>query len=164
MTVARAVLPGKLLHITQRTIRGPNGAGQYLLQPTTEKVGELCKYLFIHACLKYSMKPLAACVMSTHCHWLVVDTKGRHPEFTRYLHGNLARAINVVRGRVGNLWENRSPGVTEIPDGDSVKAVHEVCYVALNPVAAYLVRALQKERGLFVCAGSRRSIPYGQLL
>ena len=77
----------------------------------------------------------AVCVMSNHVHLLVQDTDGELAEWASYFLGNLARAVNSIRGRSGAFFARR---YSAEPVLDDAALLGRLVYVVTNPVQARL--------------------------
>ena len=84
--------------------------------------------------------------MSNHHHTLIYDQHGTVASFCEYLHGQVARAMNCLRGRWENFWAEEEPGrltLEEVPD-----VLSKLAYAATNPVKAQLVERAEQWHGL----------------
>lgn len=73
--------------------------------------------------------------MSNHLHVALEDTQGELAAWASYFFGNLARAINAIRGRTGPVFSRR---YSAEPILDSSALLDRLVYVVTNPVAAGL--------------------------
>jgi putative transposase len=80
----------------------------------------------------------AACWMGNHHHTDVADPEGRVPEFKEYLHSQVARGINALRGREENLW--RRGGSHDTRKASDDESLRSNVYTLTNPVKAGLVK------------------------
>ncbi len=78
---------------------------------------------------------LGVCVMSNHIHLLVQDTQGDLAGWASYFFGNLARAVNRIRGRSGAVFSRRYSAEPVLDDG---ALLDRLVYVVTNPVQARL--------------------------
>lgn len=90
-----------------------------------------------------------AVVMSNHLHLFVRDAGGALPGFACYYLGNLARAVNRLRGRSGPVFHRRYD-VTRVLDPRA--AVRYLAYLVANPVRAGLVKRHGQWPGLLLYA------------
>jgi REP element-mobilizing transposase RayT len=100
----------------------------------------------------------AVCVMSNHLHLLVCDESAELADWASYFLGNLARAVNRIRGRRGTFFERRYSAEPVL----DVEALHDrLIYVVTNPVKAGLCRRARDWPGVVLFAGERvsESIP-----
>ncbi len=100
------------------------------------------------------LRILAVCVLSNHLHLVVHDRKGQLAAWASYFLGNLARAVNRLRGRSGVFFERRYAAE---PILDDEALVDRLVYTVTNPVAAGLCRRSDQWPGIVLFArGSRR--------
>jgi len=132
MTMPRQVLPGEVVHVARRTLER-----RYFLRPS-KKLRKLFGYLLAVGIQRFGLQPVATCQMSNHYHGVLVDVEGRRPEFYHWFHTHLAKAVNIVRGRSGSVWE-ASKKTSDMKVLDAEAVVAESAYVLCNPVAAGLV-------------------------
>ena len=100
----------------------------------------------------------AVCVMSNHLHLLLCDEASELADWASYFLGNLARAVNRLRGRTGSFFERRYSAEPIL----DVEALHDrLVYVVTNPVKAELCGRVRNWPGvvLFAQGGSSESIP-----
>ena len=134
MTMPRQVLPGTSYLLTRRTIQR-----QFLLSPS-KVVNQIVLYCLGLAAQRYDVLLHAFCAMSNHLHPVATDTAGRVPEFERWFHEFVAKAINASLGRWGALWEPGSYNAVTLETAEDVLAA--MTYAATNPVkAARVTRA-----------------------
>ena len=131
MSKPRQVLAGKTRLLTRRVIER-----RYFMVPT-KAVNQLIEYLLALGCKRYGIKLIAVYVASNHYHILIVDVEGRYPAFLQWFNNVFARALNVYRGRHGQVWDEKPPSVPELLDEQAV--LDKACYVLGNPVKDGLV-------------------------
>lgn len=90
-------------------------------------------------------------VMSNHIHLVLQDTKGELAAWASYFFGNLARAINAIRGRSGPVFSRRY-SAEPILDCDAL--LDRLVYLVTNPVAAGLCEQSQNWPGVLLWAES----------
>jgi REP-associated tyrosine transposase len=128
VTMPRQVLPDTTYLLTRRTVQR-----ELLLSPSG-LVNQIILYCLGVAAKRYDVRLHAFCAMSNHPHTVATDTAGRVPEFQRWFHEFVAKAVNVSLGRWGALWEPGSySAVTCVTAEDTLRAM---TYTATNPVAA----------------------------
>jgi len=132
MSRARQVLPGKIVMVTRRCHER-----RFFLHGCP-LMNQVIEYLVAVGCQRYDIVLLAIVVMSNHYHLVAEDVLGRHPELTCWLHSQLAKAGNCVRGRSDSMWECGEPNVVELADFETV--LDKCAYVLANPVRAGLVK------------------------
>jgi hypothetical protein len=76
-------------------------------------------------------------MMTNHYHAAVYDKHGNEVEFRRYLHGELAKCQNALRGRWENLWSSEEPCTIETMEAADL--LDKLVYIATNPVKDRLV-------------------------
>jgi hypothetical protein len=90
--------------------------------------------------------------MSNHLHLLVCDESAELADWACYFLGNLARAVNRIRGRWGTFFQRRYSAEPVL----DVEALHErLVYVATNPVKAGLCRHHRNWPGVLLFAETR---------
>lgn len=132
MTKPRMIEPGKTYFVTRRCV-----GREHVLHPDPE-VTAAWRYLMAVACAKFEVQLVAFVVMSNHVHYVVHDPGRSLPNFTAWLHAEVAKAVNDVRGRRGIMWDGDPPNQPVLLDGAAV--VQKVAYALANPVAAGLVK------------------------
>ena len=101
-----------MLEITCRTI-----GGQFLLRPSDD-LTERFYGLLGRALALYPVELHAFAVLSNHWHCLITPADpAAARDFMRYMHGNLARAINDILGREGPVWHRAK--IIPVADGDA---------------------------------------------
>jgi hypothetical protein len=116
----------------------------FLLRPDDE-VNNAYLYCLIEAAQKFDIVLLLSQMMSNHQHTPFYDPKGLANEFTHRFHTNLAKCMNVYRGRWENFWSSDEPSLVELVDIDIV--VEKLIYTATNPVKDGLVEKLHQWPG-----------------
>jgi REP element-mobilizing transposase RayT len=95
----------------------------------------------------------AVCVMSNHLHLLVCDESAELSDWAGFFLGNLARAVNRIRGRRGSFFERRYSAEPVL----DVEALHDrLLYVVTNPVKADLCRRAKDWPGVVLFAASQK--------
>ncbi len=146
MSRPRPVIPGATVFVTRRCLER-----RFFLRPDTG-VTELVSYLFAVACEQYGVEPIAVCAMSNHYHAILHDRYGRLPEFLRWFHAMVAKAVNARRGRWDRFWDGRQTHVCLF--GEPADVVAKAAYVLANPTAAGLVREGKQWPGLRSAPGA----------
>ncbi len=88
-------------------------------------------------------------VMSNHIHLLVRDTQAELAAWAGYLFGNIAKAVNGIRGRENTFFGRR---YSDEPVLDGPALFDRLVYVATNPVKAGLCEQSQQWPGLLLWA------------
>jgi len=83
------------------------------------------------------MRVLAFLAHSNHHHTIVVDRRGRMPEFLEAFHKLLAKHQNALRRRWENFWASEATSVVELLGPDDILA--KIKYVLTNPVKDGLI-------------------------
>jgi REP element-mobilizing transposase RayT len=101
---------------------------------------------------------VAACVMSNHLHLVVRDQSGQLASWASYFFGNLARAVNRIRGRSGACFDRR---YSAEPILDDEALIGCLVYTVTNPVKAGLCNRADEWPGvvLFAPGPRRKEIP-----
>ncbi len=81
------------------------------------------------------VRVFAICVMSNHLHVLVEDVAGDLAAWSAYVLGNLARSVNRIRGREGQVFARR---YSAEPVLDTEALLDRFAYIVCNPVQAGL--------------------------
>ena len=103
------------------------------------------------------LRILAVSVLSNHLHLVVCDETGELAAWASYFFGNLARAVNHIRGRSGSCFERR---YSAEPILDDESLLDRLIYVVANPVSAGLCRRARRWPGvvLYAADGSPQEI------
>jgi REP element-mobilizing transposase RayT len=109
--------------------------GRFLLRPESPINEAILEWLTRAQQAYPGVQIFGLCVMSNHIHLLVRDSQGELAAWASYLLGNLARSINVIRGRRGVVFERR---YSAEPVLDDVALLDRLVYVVTNPVNAGL--------------------------
>ncbi len=132
MTKPRPIEPGKTYFVTRRCV-----GREYFLHKSPV-IKEAWKFLMAVACERFGVKLVAFVVMSNHVHYVVHDPGRSLPDFTAWLHAEMAKVVNDIRDRRGIVWDGDPPNQPVLLDGEAV--VRKVAYTLANPVAAGLVK------------------------
>ena len=127
--MARVVAPGCWHHVTQRGNRQ-----QTVFFGDTDRM--LYLQLLAQHCRKASVGIAGYCLMGNHVHLIVIPlTEIGLATALGQTHGDYARWLNIRRGEVGHVWQNRfySCALDERHRWEALR------YVELNPVRAGLV-------------------------
>ena len=137
-----------IFHITNRTDQA-----MFLLRPDDE-FNEAAHYWLRRAILMYEPEVYAALLMSNHIHIMARFPLMNMHLFMKYFQGNLARDVNVLRGRYeASVFPRR---YNAEPIFDRASFLRMLTYVLCNPVAANLVQRPEHWPGLTTyrqCAG-----------
>jgi len=131
MSLPRRIVPGQVYLVTRRCTQR-----QFLLRPDSE-TNNAFLYCLALAANRTQMHVVAFLAHSNHHHTIVVDTRGRMPEFLEGFHKLLAKHQNVLRGRWENFWASEATSVVELPDPQDILA--KMTYTLTNPVKDHIV-------------------------
>lgn len=127
--IARVVLPGVPLHITQRGIRRLNVFGNDADRRSYIK-------LLNESCRRHHLRVCAYCLMTNHVHFVAIPERrdSLWKTFHR-CHGVYAKQFNMRYAFTGHLWQAR-PFSCALDEGHLWAAIR---YVERNPVRAHMV-------------------------
>ena len=125
------MIPGSTYLVSRRCTQR-----QFLLKPSA-LVNLVFKFVLAVAAARYGVLIHAACVMSNHYHLVLTDSRASLPDFTRFLDGVLAKALNALHGRWEHFWAPSTYSAVLLLTPEDV--VEKVAYLLVNPVAAALV-------------------------
>lgn len=132
MSHARMILPGRTYLITRRC-----SERRFLMRPD-EETSNAYVYCLAVSAARYQIDVVAFGMMSNHHHVVVVDRRGRLPEFLQYFHRLFAAHQNVLRGRRESFWAaSEQTSVVELLDEGAI--LDKVVYAICNPVLSGLV-------------------------
>ena len=149
----RRQAPGEYYLVTTRCHQA-----RFFLRPDAELNGVVLEWLARTQQRFPDVTIYAVCVMSNHLHLLVCDESAQLANWAGYFLGNLARAVNRIRGRSGTFFERRYSAEPVL----DVEALHDrLLYVVTNPVKAGLCRRARDWPGvlLFAEEGDSESVP-----
>lgn len=132
MTRPRQIIPGKTYLITRNT-RGRH----FFLVPNDHIVSDIFKFCAAKAAELSGVSIHAICVMSSHVHIVLTDTKGALPVFTQWFFRHTALCIKRLRGVEENLWSSERHPPVELLTPEAV--IDAMAYVITNPTTANLV-------------------------
>ena len=131
MSVPRRIVPGRVYMVTRRCTQR-----QFLLRPDRETTNAFI-YCLALAAQRTEMDVLAFLAHSNHHHTIVVDTRGRMPEFLELFHKLVAKHQNALRGRWENFWASEATSVVELLGPDDI--LDKMAYALTNPVKDGLI-------------------------
>lgn len=94
-------------------------------------------YCLIEAALRFKIDVVVAQMMSNHHHVVLRDLHGNVVAFYHRFHTNLAKCVNVLRGRGESVVSSAPVSLVEL--GDRGAIIDAVVYTATNPVKDLLV-------------------------
>jgi putative transposase len=151
MSLPRQILPGRFYAVTRRCVNR-----DFLLRPD-EETNNAYLYCLIQAAKHSNMAIVAAYAASNHHHPVIYDADGRVPEFTQYMHLQMARSQNRLRGRDGYFWSSGGPSVVELVAANDVRRA--VVYALTNPVKDFLVDKVVHWPGVNTWGAMKRNEP-----
>ena len=131
MSLPRQVVPGRVYMVTRRCTQR-----MFLLRPD-QHTNDAFLYCLGFAAQRSDVDIVAFLAMSNHWHGIVVDRKGRLPEFLECFHKLLAKHQNALRGRWENFWASEQTSLVELVNPEDV--LDKMVYTLTNPVADHLV-------------------------
>lgn len=144
--------PGQYILVTTRCYQS-----SFFLRPDHEVNNAILEWLTRAQVRFPDVEILAVCVMSNHLHLVVRDQRGELAAWAHCFFGSLAKAINRIRNRSGNLFERRY-SAEPILDLDAL--VDRLVYTVTNPVAAGLCKRVANWPGVVLYATERaKEIP-----
>ncbi|WP_437639247.1 transposase [Sorangium sp. So ce854] len=132
MSQPRAIVPGATYLLTRRVLRR-----HFLLRPDPA-VTRLIIYTLAVSAHRHGILVHALCVMSTHLHLVVTDTRGQLPCFLQQFHRLVALGTKVLRAWEGPVWDHGATSVVHLVTRDAL--VEKIAYTLANPVIAGLVQ------------------------
>ncbi len=127
----RRILFGATYLVTRRCTQR-----QFLLRPD-ERVNRAVLYCLAYAANETGVEIHAFVALSNHYHLLVTDPADRIPRFLHRLNSLLARCLNAMRARFGNLFETSGPSYVRAIEPNDV--LRQLAYTICNPVSSGLV-------------------------
>ena len=94
---------------------------------------------------------------SNHYHGVVVDNRGRLPEFLEHFHKLFAKHQNCLRGRWEAFWATEQTSVVELPNSDDVLA--KMTYAIANPCSSHLVEDVHHWPGVESLTPIEKGLP-----
>ena len=146
----RRQVPGQYYLLTTRCHQA-----RFFLRPDGESNDAVLEWLTRAQRRFPSIRIYAVCVMSNHLHLVLRDDEGELAAWASYALGNLARAVNRIRGRTGTFFERRY-SIEPILDAE---ALHDrLVYVVTNPVKAALCDRASDWPGVVLFAPDKQRI------
>ncbi len=131
VTAPRRVVPGTTYLVSRRCTQR-----EFLLKPSV-LTNLVFKFVLAVAATRYGVLVHAACVMSNHFHLVLTDPRANLPDFSRFLDGIVAKALNALYGRWENFWAPFSYSAVALASPEDI--VDKVAYTLANPATAGLV-------------------------
>jgi REP element-mobilizing transposase RayT len=152
VTAPRQLIEGSTYFISHRC-----SERRLFLRPTPS-VNATFGYLLAVAADRHGIRIHAFCVMSNHFHLLLTDPHARLPDFHRDLDSLLARALNRLLGRRGDVLDREAYNAVRLEDRAAV--LDKLVYALANPVAAGLARRGSNWPGLWSAPDRIGGAPY----
>ncbi|WP_437617125.1 transposase [Sorangium sp. So ce834] len=131
MSQPRAIVPGATYLLTRRVLRR-----HFLLRPDSA-ITRLVIYSLAVSAQRYGILVHALCVMSTHLHLVVTDTRGELPRFLQRFHRIVALGAKILRAWEGPIWDHATTSAVHLSTRDAL--VEKIAYTLANPVIAGIV-------------------------
>jgi len=109
---------------------------QFLLRPDRETTNAFI-YCLALAAQRTEMRVLAFLAHSNHHHTIVVDTRGRMPEFLEIFHKLVAKHQYALRCRWENFWASEATSIVELPSPEDI--LTKMTYALTNPAKDGLI-------------------------
>lgn len=136
----RMLKPGSTYLVTRRCLER-----RFRLRPE-RAVTDLLDYLIGYAALQAGVEIIAFVALSNHWHGVIFDPDSNLSVFMERLDSLAARALNVLHGQVGSVWEPGSYSAIKLETPAEV--AEKVAYCIANPVKAGLVATPEEWPGL----------------
>jgi putative transposase len=151
MSLPRAIVPGRAYLVTRRC-----SERRFFMRPDRETNNAFVYCLGLAAS---KAKVVIVCVGTTsnHYHAVVVDGRGRLPEFLEHFHKLLAKHQNALRGRWEAFWASEQTSVVELVKSEDVLA--KMVYAIANPVASHLVEKVHHWPGVGSLTAIEQDLP-----
>jgi putative transposase len=151
MSLPRAIIPGRRYLITRRC-----SERRFLMRPGRE-TNNAFVYCMTLAAQKAHVSVVSVGTTSNHYHAVVVDNRGRLPEFLGHFHKLFAKHQNALRGRWEAFWATEQTSVVELPNPDDVLA--KTVYAIANPCSSHLVEKVHHWPGVESLTAIEEDLP-----
>ena len=134
MSRRRIIIPGTVYALSRRTTRR-----HFLFHP--DESGQMRAgywYALAFAAHKHGVEVHAACLMSTHSHEVVTDTRGNLPLFLQTFHRLMAMFTKAMRGWPEEVYSKQQTSAHALLTAEAM--LHAIAYTIANPVNAFAVR------------------------
>ncbi len=131
MTAPRQVVPGTSYLVSRRCTQR-----EFLLKPSV-LTNLIIKFVLAVAAARYGVLIHAICVMSDHLHIVLTDPRANLPDFSHFLDGVVAKALNALHGRWENFWAPFSYSAVALVSPEDI--IEKMAYTLANPATAGLV-------------------------
>ena len=123
------------------------------------RVNRILAFLLGHYAHKHGIELHGFVFMGNHFHLVLTDVRGVLPLFMGEFDAMVTRVLNHLLGRRGTLWESGSYSSWALKTQSEI--LHQLAYLATNPVEARQVRDPARWRGLLSLprdAGTTRTV------
>ena len=134
MSRRRIIKNGKTWALSRRSTRR-----HYLFNPDEARhIEQAYWYCLAVAANKHGILVHAACLMSTHAHEVVTDTRSELSRFLQLFHLNFARCTKAIRGWPAEVFDKEETSCVHLRTPEAM--IESVAYLIANPVEALAVR------------------------
>ena len=134
MTRRRIIRDGKTWALCRRSTRR-----HFLFNPDESRhIEQAYWYCLAHAANKHGILVHGACLMSTHAHEVVTDTRSQLSRFLQLFHVNFARCTKAIRGWPGEVLDKEETSGVHLRTPEAM--IESLTYLIANPVEALAVR------------------------
>ena len=134
MSRRRIIKDGKVWAVSRRATRR-----HYLFNPDqARRIEQAYWYCLAIAANKHSILVHAACLMSTHAHEVVTDTRSELSLFLQLFHVNFARCVKALHGWPAEVFDKDSTSGVHLRTPEAM--IESLAYLIANPVEALAVR------------------------
>lgn len=134
MTRRRIIKDGRTWALCRRSTRR-----HYLFNPDQARhIEQAYWYCLAIAANKYGILVHAACLMSTHDHEVVTDTRSELPRFLHLFHLLFARCTKAIRGWPAEVFDKDSTSAVHLRTPEAM--IESLAYLISNPVQALATR------------------------
>ncbi len=114
-------------------------------------------YCLALAARKASISIVCVGTLSNHYHAVVVDNRGRLPQFLEHFHKLYGKHQNALRGRWEAFWASEQTSVVELVKPEDVLA--KMVYAIANPVTGHLVERVHHWPGVESLTAIDHNVP-----
>lgn len=134
MTHRRIITDGRTWALSRRTTRR-----HFLFNPDeTRRIEQAYWYCLAIAANKHGILVHAACLMSTHAHEVVTDTRSELSLFLQLFHLNFARCVKALRRWPAEVFDKAETSAVHLKTSEAM--MESLAYLIANPVEALAVR------------------------
>lgn len=114
-------------------------------------------YCMVLASRKSHVSIVCVGTTSNHYHAVVVDNRGRLPEFLEHFHKLFAKHQNALRGRWEAFWATEQTSIVELLNPEDVLA--KMVYAIANPCLSHLVEKVHHWPGIESLTAIEQNLP-----